>query len=449
MHLPQDVLAHDALGREQDRLSRGHGRLEALRTTELLHRWLPRPPATVLDVGGAAGRYALPLAADGYAVHLLDPVPLHAGQARAASRAADRPLASVVLGDARTLPFADGSADAVLLLGPLYHLVERLDRLAALREARRVLRPGGVLVAAAISRFASTADGICAGFLRDPRYAEMIEQDVRTGVHDNRWREPGWFATAWFALPGELAEEVAEAGLVPDGPVAVEGVGGTATDLDAMLDDPATRERVLEAVRRLEREPSLLGASPHLLVAGRVPDSRPPPGAVRDATSADAAACAAVYAPYVTGTAVSFESEPPSTDEMARRIAAATATHAWLVLEVDGRVVGWASGGPFRARPAWRWTCEVSVYVEPGRQGAGVGRALHEALLARLAERGYRTAVAAVTLPNEASSALHRSLGFTPVGTLRRVGWKAGQWHDVAWVQRPLTAGDGPPDEQR
>lgn len=268
MRIPQDVLEHYALGREQGRLSSGHGRLEALRTTELLGRWLPAPPATVLDVGGAAGVHALPLAAQGYAVHLVDPVPLHVGQARAASAGAPRPLAAALLGDARALPYDDDSADAVLLLGPLYHLVEREDRLTALREARRVLRPGGVVVAAAISRWASTADGLCAGFLRDPRFAEMVEQDVRTGVHENRAQHPGWFATAWFHRPEELLAEVAEAGFAADGPVAVEGLGGTATDLDAMLDDPGTRERVLAAVRRVEREPSLLGASPHLLVRG-------------------------------------------------------------------------------------------------------------------------------------------------------------------------------------
>ena len=269
MRLPQDVLDHYAMGRERDRLAQGHGRLEALRTAELLERWLPVAPATVLDVGGAAGRYALPLAAQGYAVHLVDPVPLHVEQAALASAAADRPLAAVLQGDARALPYDDASADAVLLLGPLYHLVERADRLAALREARRVLRPEGVVVAAAISRWASTADGICAGFLRDPRFAEMVERDVRTGVHENRARHPGWFATAWFHRPEELVQEVADAGLDPDGPVAVEGLGGTATDLDAMLDDPGTRDRVLAAVRRVEREPSLLGASPHLLVCGR------------------------------------------------------------------------------------------------------------------------------------------------------------------------------------
>lgn len=271
MPLPQDVLDHYAMGRERDRLAHGHGRLEALRTSELLERWLPAAPATVLDVGGAAGRYALPLAALGYAVHLVDPVPLHVEQAGQASAAAEHALAAVLQGDARALPYDDASADAVLLLGPLYHLVDRGDRLAALTEAGRVLRPGGVVVAAAISRWASTADGICAGFLRDPRFAEMVEQDVRTGVHENRAQHPGWFATAWFHRPEELVQEVAEAGLVPDGPVAVEGLGGTATDLDAMLDDPGTRERVLTAIRRVEREPSLLGASPHLLVCGRLP----------------------------------------------------------------------------------------------------------------------------------------------------------------------------------
>ena len=270
MHLPSDVLDHYALGQEQDRLSRGHGRLEALRTSELLGRWLPAAPATVLDVGGAAGVHALPLAEQGHQVHLVDPVPLHVEQARRASAGRSRPLAAVLLGDARALPYADASADAVLLLGPLYHLVERQDRLTALQEARRVLRPGGVVVAAAISRWASTADGIWAGYLRDPRFAEMVEQDVRTGVHENRAQHPGWFATAWFHRPEELVEEVAEAGFVADGPIAVEGLGGTAPDLDAMLDDPGTRERVLAAIRRVEREPSLLGASPHLLVCGRL-----------------------------------------------------------------------------------------------------------------------------------------------------------------------------------
>jgi phosphinothricin acetyltransferase len=162
---------------------------------------------------------------------------------------------------------------------------------------------------------------------------------------------------------------------------------------------------------------------------------------IRAATTEDAAACAAIYAPYVTDTTISFETEPPTQAEMAERIAAAERTHAWLVLEDledGGRVVGYAYAGPWRSRPAYRWTCETSIYLEVGRRRRGSGRALYEALLARLAERGYRTAVAGMTLPNEASVALHRAMGFEPVGTFRQVGHKHGQWHDVAWTQRAL-----------
>src|SRR4051812_44205222 len=135
---------------------------------------------------------------------------------------------------------------------------------------------------------------------------------------------------------------------------------------------------------------------------------------------------------------------------MAGRIAAAQATHAWLVLADEGRVVGYAYGSPFKARAAYRWSCEVSVYLETGRRRGGGGRALYETLFARLAERGYRTAVAGMTLPNDASVGLHTALGFEPVGTYRRIGWKHGAWHDVAWMQRSLgRTDDGEPDEPR
>ena len=164
---------------------------------------------------------------------------------------------------------------------------------------------------------------------------------------------------------------------------------------------------------------------------------------VRDATERDAEACRAIYAPYVLDTVISFESEPPTGAEMAARIAAANATHAWLVLEEDGDVIAYAYGGPFASRAAYQWACEVSVYVDMGRHRTGAGRALYEALLPRLAARGYHMAVAGMSLPNDASVALHRQLGFEPVGTWRRIGFKHGAWHDVAWTQRQLA--DGPP----
>jgi phosphinothricin acetyltransferase len=159
---------------------------------------------------------------------------------------------------------------------------------------------------------------------------------------------------------------------------------------------------------------------------------------VRDAVAADAQRCAAIYAPYVRDTAISFETEPPSAEEMARRIAEAQRAHAWLVLEEGGTVTGYAYGGPFMSRPAYRWSATVSVYLDGGRQRSGGGRAVYTALFDRLAERGMRTLLAGVALPNEASEGLHRALGFSPAGTYRRVGWKHDRWHDVAWYQRDL-----------
>jgi L-amino acid N-acyltransferase YncA len=170
---------------------------------------------------------------------------------------------------------------------------------------------------------------------------------------------------------------------------------------------------------------------------------------VRDASEREAEACAAIYAPYVTDTAITFECDPPRPAEMGVRIASAMRTHAWVVLESQGRVVGYAYGGPFNSRAAYRWSCEVSVYLERDRRRTGGGRALYDALFDRLAERGFRTTVAGMTLPNDASVGLHRAMGFEPVGTYRRIGWKHGTWHDVAWVQRTLATGHTPPAEPR
>jgi SAM-dependent methyltransferase len=264
--LDAEIAAHYQQVPERDRLARAPWALERVRTWELLERHLPPPPATVLDVGGAAGVYALPLAGRGYEVHLVDPLARHVQQALQASAGQPAaPLASATVGDARALDRADASADAVLLLGPLYHLTSRADRVAALAEARRVLRPGGVVVAAAISRFASTYDGLLRGFLDEPGFEAIVERDVREGQHRNPTRRPEWFTTAYFHLPGELSEEVAAAGLRPDAVLAVEGPGAVLPDVGERLADPDRRERLLAAIRRVEAEESLLGASSHLL----------------------------------------------------------------------------------------------------------------------------------------------------------------------------------------
>jgi ubiquinone/menaquinone biosynthesis C-methylase UbiE len=173
------------------------------------------------------------------------------------------------VGDARRLAWDDDSAEAVLLLGPLYHLSSREERLRALREAYRIVRPGGVLAAAAISRFASTYDGLLRGFLKDPGFEEIVERDVREGQHRNPSGRAEWFTSAYFHLPEEVEEEVGEAGFEVEALVGIEGPGWVLANLDQWLEDSAWRSRLLEAIRRVEKEPSLLGASAHILVVGR------------------------------------------------------------------------------------------------------------------------------------------------------------------------------------
>ena len=164
----------------------------------------------------------------------------------------------------------------------------------------------------------------------------------------------------------------------------------------------------------------------------------PPARRVRLATAADAPALRDIYAPIVRDTATSFELEPPDAAEMARRLDKIMQRYPWLVCEEAGEVVGYAYGSEHRARPAYQWSVEVSVYVRPGQKRGGVGRLLYDALLRCLAAQGYYTAVAGITLPNEASVGFHRALGFAPVGTYPKLGYKLGAWHDTGWLARPL-----------
>ena len=246
--------------------------LEMARTLELLERLLPAPPADILDVGGGPGVYAAILARRGYRVELIDAVPLHVEQAAAAAAAQPKSPFTARVGDARALDADDASFDAVLLLGPLYHLTKRADRIRALGEARRVLRPHGVVIGAAISRFASLLDGLAHGFLSDPVFASIVEDDLRDGQHRNPKpaERPEWFTTAYFHLPDELTGEVVEANLICEGVFSVEGPGWLFPDRWELPDE---REILLSVARVIETEPTLRGVSSHMLVVGRKPGS--------------------------------------------------------------------------------------------------------------------------------------------------------------------------------
>ena len=254
---------------EADRLTRGAGWLEFVRTQEVIRRHLPPGPLELLDVGGGAGVHAEWLADDGHTVHLIDPMPNHVAQAQRLARPGRRITAAV--GDARSLEVDDDSTDAVLLLGPLYHLTKQADRVRALREAGRVIRPGGLVFVAAISRFASLLDGLSREFVFDPRFRPIVERALLDGQHRNPDRTPHWFTTAYFHRPTDLADEASEAGLDSVEVVGVEGVAGWFHGIFDRWDDPDQRETILFAARAIESEPSLLGASPHMLMVTKKP----------------------------------------------------------------------------------------------------------------------------------------------------------------------------------
>ena len=261
-----DSLDHYQRGIEAGRLHSGAGLVERARTQAIIGRYLAASPSVVYDVGGGPGFYATWLLGLGHSVHLVDPVPLHVEQAAEAMSRVATDNWSAALGDARSLDFADDSADAVLLLGPLYHLTEREDRITALREAQRVLRPGGFVFAAAISRFASLFDGMARDLLDDPDFRPIVKRDLAEGQHRNPTGHPSYFTTAFFHHPDELRTEIRDAGFELE---TVCGVEGPAWLFPGVGEEWADDQRRQVWMELLENEPSILGASAHLLAIGR------------------------------------------------------------------------------------------------------------------------------------------------------------------------------------
>ncbi len=254
---------------EASRLYRGISRLEFARTQELVLRHFPAiSSAVVYDIGGACGAYSFWLTGMGHQVHLLDITPKHIEQAHAYERESGIALASAVVGDARSLPFSSASADVVFLMRPLYHLQDCAQRELAIAEALRVLKPSGLLCAAAIGRHAALLDGFVSGFITDPGLFDIMQAELRDGCHHCPPGSP-YFTTSYFHLLEELRAEAKQAGVQVIDIYAVESFGAMLPDFEAQWDSHAYRELLLQSIRLVETDPSLMGISPHLLLVGR------------------------------------------------------------------------------------------------------------------------------------------------------------------------------------
>lgn len=249
-------------GNEQER-HKFH-RLEKDRTLQILRKWLPPAPAILLDVGGAAGVYAFHLAEMGYEVHLIDPIALHIEQAKQTAKNSQFQLASYTVGDARQLDQKDNSVDIVLLLGPLYHLIKEEDRNKALQEAYRVLKPGGALFAAAITRFASFMDAMHKKVVA--LKAKVIDQEFKTGVHE---KLSEGFSFAYLHHPQELKDEIQKNGFENVTLRAIEGPVWDKRSIEALSQDEEEWEKVLMFLEQIETEETILGASAHIMAVAR------------------------------------------------------------------------------------------------------------------------------------------------------------------------------------
>jgi len=265
---PREVLDYYDRFPEESRLATGPFKLEFERTKDILARLLPSPPARVIDVGGAAGAYSTWLTELGYQVHLIDATPRLVAKARERNATLAIPIASIAVGDARSLAEPDRSAAVVMIMGPLYHLPSSADRLTALREAHRVLASPGIVVAAGISRYASALDGLSRKVL-DPAFLRIRDQDLIDGQHRNPTDTLNYFTTAYFHRPEDLRAELEEAGFLDAEVRGVEGVAWMWTDFESRWADEALRQDILNVARALEAEPSIVGVSAHLLGIGR------------------------------------------------------------------------------------------------------------------------------------------------------------------------------------
>ncbi|KAA2243339.1 class I SAM-dependent methyltransferase [Chitinophaga agrisoli] len=259
------ILKFYAGGMEKDRLEQPDFLLEGLRTKQIISRYLTSRPLNILDIGGGTGVYSFWLKQLGHNVHLVDLSPEHIAWASEYAHKHNVQLDSCSVGDATHLDLEKDQFDIVLLLGPLYHLTERQDRIKALIEAKRVLKKGGVLLAAVISRYASLFDGFRHDLIQDDEFEKLVIQDLKTGIHVNTTDNPQYFTTASFHTPAEIKQEIADSGLDLVSLTAIESVGWMIGDLEQKIGDQRYNDKVQRLIALIESNEDLIALSPHIM----------------------------------------------------------------------------------------------------------------------------------------------------------------------------------------
>jgi ubiquinone/menaquinone biosynthesis C-methylase UbiE len=254
---------------EKNRLELEEFKLEGLRTKEIITRYLTKSRLEILDVGGGAGFYAFWLQELGHSVSLVDLSPKNIELAQRHSEESGISLKKIELGDATNLNYSDDQFDIVMLLGPLYHLVERAERISALSEAKRVLKPGGVLISAVISRYASLIDGFLRDLVFDDNFFHLLKNDLRTGIHLNDTNNLNYFTTAYFHTPDEIQAEILETGLKFEKHIAVESFGWAVRNFKEKETDKSYMTKLLEIIQSVETDKNLIAISPHIIAIAR------------------------------------------------------------------------------------------------------------------------------------------------------------------------------------
>ena len=261
----REIQNHYELGVELHRLSEDFYSLEGIRTKEIIMRYLHKTPTKILDIGGGTGFYSFWLGDMKHEVHLIDPVPFNIKEAKRYSKKSKKVLSSIMIGEARQLEFPDNYFDLVLLFGPLYHLTKRNERLKALIEAKRVLAVGGVCLCVGISRYASMFDGYFRNLIKDPRFVEIMNQDLNNGQHRNQTDNLEYFTTAFLHKPEELKTEIIKSGLKFEKMLAIDSFGWLLPEMGKNLVNRRYRELLLQSIRTIEENTSTMGVSAHIM----------------------------------------------------------------------------------------------------------------------------------------------------------------------------------------